>query len=209
MSVSHTSLSWSCYFSLLDIHPSAVRHHSRCARVPPSGISHLPLASTLRHHRSPPCLLHCFSTVSSDFIHQSRSSIISSLLTCPCFLCHRASLLLFQLHTVWLGDLLSSAVSQNRQQTEIEISMSYFDKPIWESTIFNWWTIVWKLWLKIVLSQAALVAWRVLSFPGSSFQTRSSLTSRAAAPSHRIKDRDYLGWMDFGRRSAEEYEYSP
>ncbi|XP_043920588.1 cholecystokinin isoform X1 [Protopterus annectens] len=27
-------------------------------------------------------------------------------------------------------------------------------------------------------------------------------------PNHRIKDRDYMGWMDFGRRSAEEYEYS-
>ncbi|KAJ6661981.1 hypothetical protein lerEdw1_012828 [Lerista edwardsae] len=27
-------------------------------------------------------------------------------------------------------------------------------------------------------------------------------------PTHRIKDRDYVGWMDFGRRSAEEYEYS-
>lgn len=27
-------------------------------------------------------------------------------------------------------------------------------------------------------------------------------------PSHRISDRDYVGWMDFGRRSAEEeYEY--
>ncbi|XP_069504390.1 cholecystokinin [Ambystoma mexicanum] len=25
---------------------------------------------------------------------------------------------------------------------------------------------------------------------------------------HRINDRDYMGWMDFGRRSAEEYEYS-
>nr|XP_012805029.1 cholecystokinin [Jaculus jaculus] len=25
-------------------------------------------------------------------------------------------------------------------------------------------------------------------------------------PSHRISDRDYMGWMDFGRRSAEEYE---
>lgn len=49
-----------------------------------------------------------------------------------------------------------------------------------------------------------------LSPPGSPYQTRSSLTSRASglAPSHRIKDRDYLGWMDFGRRSAEEYEYS-
>ncbi|XP_041963083.1 cholecystokinin a [Alosa sapidissima] len=38
----------------------------------------------------------------------------------------------------------------------------------------------------------------------------SVLTSRASGPaaSHRIKDRDYMGWMDFGRRSAEEYEYS-
>ncbi|XP_006102369.1 cholecystokinin [Myotis lucifugus] len=26
-------------------------------------------------------------------------------------------------------------------------------------------------------------------------------------PSHRISDRDYMGWMDFGRRSAEEEEY--
>nr|XP_002720728.1 cholecystokinin-like [Oryctolagus cuniculus] len=26
-------------------------------------------------------------------------------------------------------------------------------------------------------------------------------------PSHRISDRDYMGGMDFGRRSAEEYEY--
>ncbi|XP_041104015.1 cholecystokinin-like isoform X2 [Polyodon spathula] len=24
---------------------------------------------------------------------------------------------------------------------------------------------------------------------------------------HRINDRDYMGWMDFGRRSTEEYEY--
>lgn len=26
-------------------------------------------------------------------------------------------------------------------------------------------------------------------------------------PSHRISDRDYMGWMDFGRRSVEDYEY--
>uniref|UniRef100_A0A0P6JFP6 Cholecystokinin preproprotein n=1 Tax=Heterocephalus glaber TaxID=10181 RepID=A0A0P6JFP6_HETGA len=26
-------------------------------------------------------------------------------------------------------------------------------------------------------------------------------------PNHRISDRDYVGWMDFGRRSAEESEY--
>ncbi|KAM4735483.1 cholecystokinin [Anableps anableps] len=50
---------------------------------------------------------------------------------------------------------------------------------------------------------------RLIPRKGSSFQIRSSLSSRAVAPSHRIKDRDYLGWMDFGRRSAEEYEYAP
>uniref|UniRef100_A0A3P8UVG6 Cholecystokinin a n=1 Tax=Cynoglossus semilaevis TaxID=244447 RepID=A0A3P8UVG6_CYNSE len=51
---------------------------------------------------------------------------------------------------------------------------------------------------------------RLISRKGAPYQTRSSLTSRASAlsPSHRIKDRDYHGWMDFGRRSAEEYEYS-
>ncbi|KAM3858297.1 cholecystokinin-like [Diretmus argenteus] len=39
---------------------------------------------------------------------------------------------------------------------------------------------------------------------------RNSVNSRASGLSadHRIKDRDYQGWMDFGRRSAEEYEYS-
>ncbi|KAM4821394.1 cholecystokinin [Thomomys bottae] len=26
-------------------------------------------------------------------------------------------------------------------------------------------------------------------------------------PSHRIIDRDYVGWMDFGRRSAEDQDY--
>ncbi|XP_014826355.1 PREDICTED: cholecystokinin-like [Poecilia mexicana] len=50
---------------------------------------------------------------------------------------------------------------------------------------------------------------RLVPRKGSGFQIRSSLSSRALAPSHRIEDRDYLGWMDFGRRSAEEYEYSP
>uniref|UniRef100_A0A3B5MDT3 Gastrin/cholecystokinin peptide hormone domain-containing protein n=1 Tax=Xiphophorus couchianus TaxID=32473 RepID=A0A3B5MDT3_9TELE len=50
---------------------------------------------------------------------------------------------------------------------------------------------------------------RLIPRKGSAFQIRSSLSSRALAPSHRIEDRDYLGWMDFGRRSAEEYEYSP
>ncbi|CAL8248484.1 unnamed protein product [Lota lota] len=52
---------------------------------------------------------------------------------------------------------------------------------------------------------------KLLSRKASGQRSRSSLTSRAIGPgaSHRIKDRDYVGWMDFGRRSAEEYEYSP
>ncbi|PWA33555.1 hypothetical protein CCH79_00007433 [Gambusia affinis] len=50
---------------------------------------------------------------------------------------------------------------------------------------------------------------RLIPRKGSALQIRSSLSSRALAPSHRIEDRDYLGWMDFGRRSADEYEYSP
>jgi hypothetical protein len=46
------------------------------------------------------------------------------------------------------------------------------------------------------------------SLLSGSLQRSSSLSSRASGPgpSHKIKDRDYLGWMDFGRRSAEEYE---
>ncbi|KAG8442819.1 hypothetical protein GDO86_011581 [Hymenochirus boettgeri] len=37
----------------------------------------------------------------------------------------------------------------------------------------------------------------------------SGLPNRLASDSpHMITDRDYLGWMDFGRRSAEEYEYA-
>uniref|UniRef100_A0AAQ4QUA7 Gastrin/cholecystokinin peptide hormone domain-containing protein n=1 Tax=Gasterosteus aculeatus aculeatus TaxID=481459 RepID=A0AAQ4QUA7_GASAC len=50
---------------------------------------------------------------------------------------------------------------------------------------------------------------RLVSRKGSPYEIRSSLSSRASgpAPVHRIKDRDYQGWMDFGRRSAEESEY--
>eukprot|EP00064_Thunnus_orientalis_P014093 superscaffoldBa00002403_g14134 len=44
----------------------------------------------------------------------------------------------------------------------------------------------------------------------SSVRRNSTVNSRgnALSANHRIADRDYLGWMDFGRRSAEEYEYS-
>ncbi|KAI4811727.1 hypothetical protein KUCAC02_014603 [Chaenocephalus aceratus] len=60
---------------------------------------------------------------------------------------------------------------------------------------------------RISLSQ--LLA-RLLSRKASPYQSRSSLSSRASglSPAHRITDRDYQGWMDFGRRSAEEYEYA-
>ncbi|XP_076842468.1 cholecystokinin-like [Brachyhypopomus gauderio] len=50
---------------------------------------------------------------------------------------------------------------------------------------------------------------RLMSRKGS-VRRNSAGNSKASAPNtnHRIIDRDYLGWMDFGRRSAEEYEYS-
>ncbi|KAI4883098.1 hypothetical protein NFI96_029630 [Prochilodus magdalenae] len=50
---------------------------------------------------------------------------------------------------------------------------------------------------------------RLTSRKGS-VRRNSVVNSKASSltPNHRIKDRDYLGWMDFGRRSAEEYEYS-
>ncbi|XP_061145568.1 cholecystokinin-like [Syngnathus typhle] len=57
------------------------------------------------------------------------------------------------------------------------------------------------------LSQLLL---RLLSRKGMLHQSRSSMASRASglAAEHRIKDRDYEGWMDFGRRSAEALEDS-
>ncbi|XP_056330636.1 cholecystokinin a [Danio aesculapii] len=48
---------------------------------------------------------------------------------------------------------------------------------------------------------------RIISTKGS-YRRSPAANSRSMGASHRIKDRDYLGWMDFGRRSAEEYEYS-
>nr|ACH42756.1 cholecystokinin precursor [Leucoraja ocellata] len=32
-------------------------------------------------------------------------------------------------------------------------------------------------------------------------------TVRSVDASHRITNRDYMGWMDFGRRGAEDYDY--
>ncbi|XDV39822.1 hypothetical protein PO909_009008 [Leuciscus waleckii] len=48
---------------------------------------------------------------------------------------------------------------------------------------------------------------RIISTKGT-YRRSPSPNSRSMGSTHRIKDRDYLGWMDFGRRSAEEYEYS-
>ncbi|XP_037549161.1 cholecystokinin [Nematolebias whitei] len=51
---------------------------------------------------------------------------------------------------------------------------------------------------------------RLISSRKGSVRRNSMANSRGGGltSSHRIADRDYLGWMDFGRRSAEEYEYS-
>ncbi|XP_059423346.1 cholecystokinin [Carassius carassius] len=48
---------------------------------------------------------------------------------------------------------------------------------------------------------------RIISTKGT-YRRSPSPKSKSMGNNHRIKDRDYLGWMDFGRRSAEEYEYS-
>nr|XP_057909082.1 cholecystokinin-like [Doryrhamphus excisus] len=60
------------------------------------------------------------------------------------------------------------------------------------------------------LNTLKLLLARLISRKGMPYQSRSSITSRAVgpAPQHRISDRDYEGWLDFGRRSAEEYQYS-
>ncbi|XP_039977257.1 cholecystokinin [Xiphias gladius] len=51
---------------------------------------------------------------------------------------------------------------------------------------------------------------RLISSRKGSVRRNSTANSRVSGltANHRIADRDYLGWMDFGRRSAEEYEYS-
>ncbi|XP_056154671.1 cholecystokinin [Lampris incognitus] len=51
---------------------------------------------------------------------------------------------------------------------------------------------------------------RLLSSSKGTVRRDFTVSSRARGltAAHRIKDRDYTGWMDFGRRSAEEYEYS-
>ncbi|XP_028316965.1 cholecystokinin-like [Gouania willdenowi] len=51
---------------------------------------------------------------------------------------------------------------------------------------------------------------RLITSRKGSVRRNSSANSRGGGLSanHRIADRDYTGWMDFGRRSAEEYEYS-
>ncbi|XP_077362436.1 cholecystokinin [Festucalex cinctus] len=56
-----------------------------------------------------------------------------------------------------------------------------------------------------------LLARLISSRKAASVRRNSSANSRGGGlngANHRIADRDYMGWMDFGRRSAEEYEYS-
>ncbi|XP_058475357.1 cholecystokinin [Solea solea] len=48
---------------------------------------------------------------------------------------------------------------------------------------------------------------RLISSRKAAVRRDPTANSRGSA-NHRIADRDYMGWMDFGRRSAEEYEYS-
>ncbi|XP_043920589.1 cholecystokinin isoform X2 [Protopterus annectens] len=59
-------------------------------------------------------------------------------------------------------------------------------------------------------SLAMLAKYLQQSRKGSSGNRYSLMGNKVQSldPNHRIKDRDYMGWMDFGRRSAEEYEYS-
>ena len=47
-----------------------------------------------------------------------------------------------------------------------------------------------------------------LSAPAPSGRMSVIKNLQSLDPSHRISDRDYMGWMDFGRRSAEEFEYT-
>nr|XP_057902893.1 cholecystokinin-like isoform X2 [Doryrhamphus excisus] len=56
-----------------------------------------------------------------------------------------------------------------------------------------------------------LLARLISSRKASVRRNSSAANSRGgglSSANHRIADRDYLGWMDFGKRSAEEYEYS-
>ncbi|XP_041665591.1 cholecystokinin [Cheilinus undulatus] len=53
-----------------------------------------------------------------------------------------------------------------------------------------------------------LLARLISSRKGSVRRNSAANRGGALSANHRIADRDYLGWMDFGRRSAEEYEYS-
>jgi len=74
----HTSFCWACFFSRPNIYPPVDCRHSCCVCVPPSGISHLPLASSALR----PCLLPVSSSsASSDSIHQAAHSIIPSLVS--------------------------------------------------------------------------------------------------------------------------------
>ncbi|XP_033854164.1 cholecystokinin-like [Acipenser ruthenus] len=54
---------------------------------------------------------------------------------------------------------------------------------------------------------AVMARYRKQARKGSSGRNLAlSSKSQTLDLNHRINDRDYMGWMDFGRRSAEEYD---
>ncbi|MGH0123357.1 UNVERIFIED_CONTAM: hypothetical protein FKN15_056339, partial [Acipenser sinensis] len=46
----------------------------------------------------------------------------------------------------------------------------------------------------------------IISTGSSGRNLALSSKSQTLDLNHRINDRDYMGWIDFGRRSAEEYD---
>lgn len=103
------------YFPLLpEIHPSAITRHSCCVLVPPSGISHLPLASSLL-----PQFFHT-SFLPSDL------TVLSSCRPESLFLCH--------VNTVRLGELLSSLVLQNTHEDNVQKQ----NQSAWHSSFMHW-----------------------------------------------------------------------
>ncbi|XP_077454941.1 cholecystokinin-like [Stigmatopora argus] len=97
--------------------------------------------------------------------------------------------------------MVSDSPSYNRTRqarsagSPLSVSQTSLEQPREDAEAFN------------TLSQLLV---KLITRKGMPYQSRSSITSRASGltPEHRIKDRDYEGWMDFGRRSAEALEYS-
>lgn len=167
------------------MHPSAVSRHSCCVLVPPSGISHLPPAP-------PPSFPPDLSLSVTAYICFTFTSTTCGRETCWAHLSYRT-------HR-----------DGNRNKTSQHDSTPHSELYILHDATRTGRKNMHSRQFCPGRKPSSYPASRCHFFPGFPYQTRSSLTSRASglAPGHRIKDRDYLGWMDFGRRSAEEYEYS-